>query len=87
MIDRKQLYISEDGQCNIFLVESNEDIPLHKHDVREIMTILNGRGTLELNNGKEKKDFGDNDILTVEPLVEHRLVCKAKTKGIVMYVG
>jgi len=87
MIDRKQLYVSEDGLCKIFLVESDEDIPIHKHDAKEISVILKGAGTLELTGSKEKKDFADKDVFTVEPSVEHKLICKDKTKGIVIYLS
>lgn len=86
MIDRKQLYISENGSFNIFLVESDEDLPLHEHDTKEIIIILEGKGVLEFGEGKEKKEFDDKSVLTVEPQIKHKLICKTKTKGLAIYI-
>ena len=52
--------------------------------MKEISIILEGRIELNSKDGR-KKEYKANDIFTIEPFVEHYLICKEKTKGVVIY--
>ena len=84
MISKTQLYVSKDESQKIFFIELDENISTHRHDMKEISIILEGRIELNSKDGR-KKEYKANDIFTIEPFVEHYLICKEKTKGVVIY--
>jgi len=84
MIKRKELY-SEDNSCKVFLVESDESLPEHEHNTKEIMFILEGEGTLEIINTGERRNFREGSVLEIKANTKHKLEINSKVKGIVIY--